>query len=261
MLVKPIFIAVLITFLCSCISTSVAPVDSRQSGKINQPAPVTNYDPEPVTKGFHKVVQGDTLYSISWRYGLDYREIGRWNNTSGSYLIYPGQNLRLIPGAAGIPTKTPNEQRKPLPVPQKNAVTSPAMTKMQSNPGTIEQKLNWRWPTNGRIIKSNSPIALKGLDITGNVDQDIYAAANGTVVYRGSGLLGYGNLIIIKHNDTYLSAYAHNKVMGVKEGEKVNIGQKIGTMGTGIKDQPLLHFEIRKEGKPVNPLQFLPKKS
>jgi lipoprotein NlpD len=256
---KLILIIFFITFICSCTSTSIAPVDSRRTGDVYNPAPVTSYDAEPVTKGFHEVSQGDTLYSISWRYGLDYRDVANWNKISGSYIIYPGQRIRLIPNAINSSVSKINPiPKKVIPVPnQSTSISLPSRVK----PVLAQQKIQWKWPTNGKIIKSNSPIAQKGLDISGTYGQEVQTAAEGVVVYSGSGLLGYGKLIIIKHNDTFLSAYAHNQIMHVKEGDKVMTNQKIGTMGKGTKDQPLLHFEIRKEGKPVDPLQYLPVRS
>jgi lipoprotein NlpD len=130
-------------------------------------------------------------------------------------------------------------------------------------PGTapLQGPIKWRWPAYGNLIRSNTPIAQKGLDISGDEGQDIMAAADGVVVYSGSGLLGYGKLIIIKHDDTYLSAYAHNQMIHVKEGDNVSAGQKIGTMGRGNRGEPLLHFEIRKDGKTVDPIRYLPARS
>jgi lipoprotein NlpD len=122
----------------------------------------------------------------------------------------------------------------------------------------MKNDIEWQWPAFGEIVMSNTPIAQKGLDVSGSEGQEIYAAADGIVVYSGSGLLGYGKLIIIKHNDKLLSAYAHNQAMQVKEGDSVNAGQKIATMGRDNKGQPLLHFEIRVDGSPVDPLQYLP---
>ena len=252
---KQLIIAILSIFISACSSIAVAPVDSRNSGELYRPAPVNTYDPEPVTRGFHEVVQGDTLYSISFRYGLDYREVSRWNNISEGYVIYPGQRLRLIPSSADKLVPPSSSIAKPGPG---SSIAEPLPP---PRPITGQKIVKWGWPTNGNIIASNSPIAQKGVDITGTEGQDIEAAAEGIVVYSGSGLLGYGKLIIIKHNETFLSAYAHNQVMQVKEGDTVNAEQIIGKMGKGSKGTPLLHFEIRREGKPVDPLQYLPTRS
>ncbi len=255
---------IFMTLIISSCSRSVAPVDTRNTAELYRAAPVTNYDPEPVTKGFHEVVQGDTLYSISWQYGLDYRDVAAWNNISGNFIIYPGQRLRLIPGQSTSARPASSSPEKNVSRPATTSI-SPAPTTSQSRPGTrpvINQPvIKWRWPTTGSLLKSNTPIAQKGLDITGNEGQKIKASADGIVVYSGSGLLGYGKLIIIKHNETYLSAYAHNRDMYVKEGDNVQSGQDIATMGKTSRGQSLLHFEIRKDGKPIDPQEYLPPQS
>ena len=276
---KKFLFAIAAATLCSC-ATIEAPVDTRPTDSAYRAAPVTNYyEPEPVGKGFHQVARGDTLYSISWRYGLDYRDVARWNNISAPHVIQPGQRLRLIPDPRNnqlvlLPpeaeeqplteTMPVTQQRKPaIQNPPVFVTVEPEKTKPVVLTTTVPRQgpIHWRWPTAGRLIQSNTPIAQKGLDISGKEGQDIAAAAGGVVVYSGSGLLGYGKLIIIKHNDTYLSAYAHNQIIQVKEGDNVSVGQKIGTMGRGNKGEPLLHFEIRKDGKPVDPLQHLPDRS
>jgi lipoprotein NlpD len=253
-------------FLISCSTKSVAPVDNRKTAELYHAAPVTSYDPEPVTKGFHEVIDGDTLYSISWRYGIDYRDVAAWNKISSNFVIYPGQRLWLIPGRAPASktiTSTPviSGTSKPPSISSSKPKSSASPIQQRPRPVINQQAIQWRWPTIGRIIKSNTPIAQKGLDISGNEGQEIQAAADGVVVYSGSGLLGYGNLIIVKHNETYLSAYAHNKVMRVKEGDMIKAGQGIGNMGKSSRGQVLLHFEIRKDGKTVDPLQYLPSQS
>lgn len=253
-------------FLLSCTTKSVAPVDNRKTDDLYRAAPVTSYDPEPVTKGFHEVVDGDTLYSISWRYGIDYRDVAAWNNISGNFVIYPGQRIWLIPGrapASKTVTSTPviSGTSKPPSTSSSKPESSASVIQQRPRPVINQSVSLWRWPTTGNIIKSNTPIAQKGLDISGREGQQIQAAADGVVVYSGSGLLGYGKLIIVKHNETFLSAYAHNKVMRVKEGDMVKAGQGIGTMGKSSRGQVLLHFEIRKDGKTVDPLQYLPPQS
>jgi len=270
---KQFFITITAATLCSC-STVPAPVDIRPTDSAYRAAPVTNYyEPEPVDKGFHQVVRGDTLYSISWRYGLDYRDVARWNNISAPHVIQPGQRLRLIPDprnnqlillppeaeqvTTGSSTTTPQNK----PVVQNAPVFVNVEPVTASRAVTQQGPINWKWPATGSLIRSNTPISQKGLDISGKEGQVITSAADGVVVYSGSGLLGYGKLIIIKHDDTYLSAYAHNQTIQVREGDKVSVGQKIGTMGRGNKGEPLLHFEIRKDGKPVDPIRYLPARS
>ena len=193
----------------------------------------------------HIVRSGETLFSIAWRYGEDPRNVARWNRLGDGSLIYPGQVLRLTPppggsGRAGSSVSRPPP--KPLP-------TIPA----QPAPP-------WSWPTSGRISVEfgAKPGTGTGVLINGKAGQPVRAAASGSVVYAGSGLIGYGKLIIVKHNDTYLSAYGYNASLLVKEGERINKGQRIATMGEGPERKARLHFEIRRNGKPVNPRQFLP---
>jgi lipoprotein NlpD len=285
---KSLVILIAVVALSACFTTTEAPVDSRATDNAYKAAPVSgySYEPEPVTKGFHQVVKGDTLYSISWRYGMDYREIARMNNISGNYVIYPGQKLRLVsdskvvvrplqeqPAATAYPLGDPSGKQPENPnqlivedvTPTAGVqAVEPAPVKRESpnvRPMITQRNIVWRWPTTGEMIRSSSPVSQKGLDIAGRVGQQILSAADGVVVYSGSGLLGYGKLIIIKHNETYLSAYAHNQMIQVNEGDPVKGGQVIGTMGKGNKGQPLLHFEIRRDGKPVDPLQYLPARS
>ena len=249
---------ILILFTQSCTTTIEAPVDSRNTRRANIPATVSSYEPESISKGFHKVFSGETLYSIAWRYGLDYRDIALWNNISGRYVIYPGQEIRLIPPAdryrpeaLTLTTKRPSQSPAPD---NRNRSRS-------SSPASLQSNVQWSWPASGSLLTSNTPTSKNGVDISGVAGQSIDAAASGEVVYSGSGLLGYGKLIIIKHNETFLSAYAHNQNIYVTEGDKVVAGQRIATMGYGKNSKPMLHFEIRKDGKPTDPLLFLPKKS
>jgi len=259
--------ALIALFLLSSCTTPRAPVSSRPSGNAYRPATVSGYDFKPVTGGYHLVTGGDTLYSIAWRYGLDYRDIARWNRIQAPYVIYPGQRLSLEPDslieqadkpAPAATGQAPAASSTPTPAPR---TAIPKQSAADTNTGSTDTAIHWHWPTTGRIVKSKTLTSIKGLDIQGIEGQKIGAAADGEVVYSGSGLLGYGKLIIIKHSETYLSAYAHNQAIDVKEGERVLAGQKIATMGKGSRGHPVLHFEIRKEGKPVDPLQYLPARS
>ena len=254
-------IIISLLFIQSCTSTIEAPVDSRKTDQINTPATVSSYEPESVSKGFHKVISGDTLYSIAWRYGLDYRYIARWNSISERYVIYPGQEIRLIPTTGSSRPEVPPQiaTRPTSPATSKPPVKNKTAT--STKPTVTQSIVKWRWPADGPLLTSNTPTSKNGVDISGIVGQSIDAAATGEVVYSGSGLLGYGKLIIIKHNETFLSAYAHNQNIHITEGDKVVAGQRIATMGYGKNNKPMLHFEIRKNGKPTNPLLFLPKKS
>ena len=190
----------------------------------------------------HIVRTGETLYAIAFRYGKDAHDLARWNRLGDGSLIYPGQVLRLTPPAgSGATARRRPEQSRELPA-------IPA----QPPPA-------WNWPTSGRINVEfgGNPGPGTGILIDGRAGQPVNAAASGVVVYAGSGLIGYGQLIILKHNDTYLSAYGYNKSLLVKEGQSINKGQQIATMGEGPERKPRLHFEIRRNGKPVNPRQFL----
>ena len=192
----------------------------------------------------HIVRKGETLYSISWRYGKDPADVARWNRLGDGSLIHPGQALRLTPPSSSSSTSRQTKPAARQPLPSIPAQPPPA----------------WAWPTSGRINVEfgGKPGSGTGVLIDGKSGQPIVAAASGRVVYAGGGLIGYGQLIILKHNDTYLSAYGYNARLLVKEGQTVNKGQRIATMGEGPERKPRLHFEIRRNGKPVNPRQYLP---
>lgn len=259
------FIVLLASLLnASCSSNSVAPVSTRNAEREKQAKPVTRSATiSPSTKvhknkSHHIVMRGDTLYSISWNYNLDYKQVAHWNNIKQPYVIYPGQLIRLLP-----PPVQKNIARKTVPAETTNTEKQAVIVKKTTKP--VEQtqfarNISWQWPTTGKLVDLNSPISKKGLNIAGKKGQLIKASASGSVVYSGSGLLGYGKLIIIKHNETYLSAYAHNSVLMVKEGDSVSGGQQIAKMGQDGNGQVLLHFEIRKNGNPIDPAKFLPKK-
>lgn len=196
----------------------------------------------PQAPATYTVRKGDTLYSIATRYGLDYRDIARWNGIGGDYRIYVGQKLRLSPGGS---SKNASVTKKPPPAAAAAKPTGPPVP--------------WQWPTQGKFTRTQRPNGGQGLTIEGRLHQSIRAAGPGRIVYTGSGLLGYGQLLIIKHTETYLSAYAHTASMLVKEGDVVSGGQAVATMGANAQGQPMLYFEIRVHGKPVDPLLFLPR--
>ncbi len=194
----------------------------------------------------HIVRSGETLFTIAWRYGKDYHDLARWNNLGDGSLIYPGQVIRLSGTAASTAKRTTTATSKPASSSRSEVKTQPA--------------LKWAWPTSGRIVADfdSGTSGGTGLSIAGRAGQTVRAAAVGRVVYAGGGLIGYGQLIIVKHNDTYLSAYGHNASLLVEEGDNIKKGQRIATMGEGPGQEPRLHFEIRRNGKPVNPRQYLP---
>ena len=189
------------------------------------------------------VRKGDSLYALAEQYNVSAKQLASINGLKSPYTIRPGQTLKLTA------TKT---YRAPTTASKKTTTTSlPA----------DNRKVSWQWPVHGKLIttfKSNKT-GRKGIDIAGSEGKSIKAAASGKVVYSGNGLISYGNLVIIKHNRSYLSAYAHNRKLLVKEGEAVKAGQKIAELGKTGADSPRLHFEIRKNGKPVNPLKYLPR--
>jgi lipoprotein NlpD len=243
----------------------------------------------------HVVQKGDTLYSIAFNYGFDYHELAELNGIKDPSVISIGQEIRLFPGRS-MSTARVNatvesqpiepsikEQPKLVKYPYSEAamaqiekVQEPAkpetvsLAKAENNPKPDEARdeaaddgeeaaIEWGMPAQGKLIGQFSESAnRKGIDIAGKLGQPIVASAPGKVVYSGSGLRGYGKLIIIKHNKTYLSAYAHNDKVLIKEGQSVTRGQKIAEMGNTDADQVKLHFEVRRLGKPVDPAKYLP---
>jgi len=201
--------------------------------------------------------------------------LARWNGIASPFVIHPGQLLRLTAptGAVAVtrPAEPPTSQDRaveirPAPTPQATApATTPATTASAPPPAKSPESnqaagLAWRWPANGRVMRGFVPgdPARNGYDIGGEEGQPVIAAAPGQVVYSGSGLIGYGELIIIKHNDRLLSAYAHNRKRLVEEGASVVAGQSIAELGRNDRNEVLLHFEIRRDGRPVDPAQYLP---
>ena len=205
----------------------------------------------------HRVRAGETLYSIAFEYGRDHRDVARWNRISRPYTIYPKQKLRIIPiSSDGKTTKQLTKDK------YRRSTSRKSLPSDNKNRYVTNSKLKWRWPTQGKVISTFSirDPGRRGIDIVGRKGQPVNAAAAGRVVYRGNGLRGYGNLIIVKHNETYFSAYAHTENVVIKENEKVKLGQKLADMGNTNSERTKLHFEIRRNGKPVNPLKYLPKR-
>ncbi|WP_230460458.1 peptidoglycan DD-metalloendopeptidase family protein [Sansalvadorimonas verongulae] len=235
-----------------------------------QNIPVTSRTrPATVTWGTHVVEPGETLFTIAWKNGQDFKRLAASNGIRSPYTIYPGQKLHL--GGAG---KAQTVARK---LSQKKTVAAssqPASTVVKSAPNKKRSvstkpaqvvsngKVRWQWPASGKVITrfSTRGQLYKGVAIAGRIGEPVKATASGEVVYSGAGLTGYGNLVIIRHNSSYLSAYAHNKKLLVSEGDTVKAGQKIAELGSTGTNEPKLHFEIRRNGKPVDPLHFLPKR-
>jgi lipoprotein NlpD len=266
-------------------------------------------DRDQPTPAVHKVASGDKLLTIAWRYGLDVRDLVRWNQITNPDLIVVGQNLRLrppappappvaarLPSAAGANSgsarsalSVPAPDSKPAPrisvapitagapaptattpsasapaVPQARTAAAPTeSSKPMIDDGSSKLAANkagvrWMWPAQGKVSAADAGSVTKGIDIRGTRGQPVKASAGGTVVYSGSGLRGYGELIIVQHNDTFLSAYAHNEARLVQEGRHVAAGETIARMGNSDTTDVMLHFEIRRNGKAVDPLQYLP---
>ena len=226
-----------------------------------------------VTSGSHRVQRGETLYSIAWRYGWDYRALARTNGIGAPYTIYPGQVISF--GGASARETTPERRTASSSSSgasssssrssssTSSAASSPTPPPPKSSSPASTGPVPWQWPADGKLLERYSTAAggRRGIAIGGREGSPVRAAAGGRVVYRGSGLTGYGNLLIIKHNDRWLSAYAHNKKLLVKEGDAVDAGEEIATMGASGTLNTQLHFEIRKDGQPVDPLTLLPRKS
>ena len=227
-------------FFAGCYGRSVAPVVNGWSG---QSGSASKY----------RVQLGDTLYSIAWAYGVDFRDLAAANHLKSPYAIHAGQELMIARGRTYIakPISTTTQSSKQA------SKWRVRRTKTLAMPAQPIGK--WQMPAQGKIVKKYSTkfAGNKGIDIAGRYGEPVRAAASGRVVYSGSSLKGYGNLIIIKHNDAYLSAYAFNKKLLVREGQSVKAGQKIAEMGRNNNNQVMLHFEIRRNGKPVNPIRYL----
>jgi len=293
-----ISIVLLLSCLVACTNHSVAPVDdlsySYQNKNYSLPQ-VKTYNPLKFGNIIHhKVLRGETLFSIAWRYSLDYHVVAKLNELK-AFRIYPGQELLLrqnhvpaiYPSAYNAPSLIAAinseflNKRANLPIGNNVYKNNRQATNRQSvvknkqsqskqliehrkqyRPRSSNNKIeNWIWPVNGKVVQgfSAKQNQNKGLDIKAKKGSAVRAAAPGKVVYSGNGLKGYGHLVIIKHNDSYLSAYAHNNKIHVLENEVVKAGQRIADLGNSDSDTFKLHFEIRYKGKPVNPLNYLPK--
>jgi lipoprotein NlpD len=226
---------------------------------------VTNQSGQNRTRGpgWYTVKLSDTLYSIAWRYGLESQQLANWNQIDLNEPIYPGQRLRLVkPHNQSTPaSSTGAVVAKKNSKPASSAVSSSKTAQSNSSQqAALADPGKWIWPTVGKPLNTflASRLDRRGIDIAGKQGQAVLAVADGKVVYSGNGLAGYGNLIIIKHSETYLSAYAYCEQRLVEEGMSVKAGKKVATMGS--KDNiAQLHFEIRRNGKPVNPLKYLPR--
>ena len=224
--------------------------------------------------GYYTVKAGDTLIRIGLENGQGWKDIARWNNLDNANLIEVGQVLRVAPPSATAATETGVVARpvaSSAVVPASAASTpKPAASAAVAVPAPIpaptsaaaaassEDDVPFIWPASGTLLAGFDEARNKGYDISGKAGDPVLAAADGRVVYAGAGLRGYGNLVILKHNNTFLTAYAHNQALLVKEDQTVRRGQKIAEMGSTDADRVKLHFEIRRQGKPVDPVRYLP---
>lgn len=206
------------------------------------------------------VQRGDTLYRIATSNGISALDLAMWNGIGAPYTIYPGQRLRLYPGGATASAPPRRASGSAGSTAQRPPVQPTQAPPQPAAPPPARSPFRWQWPTDGQVIGgyvANDPTK-QGLDIAGTGGQPVRAAAEGVVVYSGSGLVGYGELIIVKHDEQWLSAYGHNRTRRVNEGERVSAGQQIGEMGRTGAARDMLHFEIRYNGKPVDPMSYLP---
>jgi lipoprotein NlpD len=273
----------LVAVLAGCASRShaPAPVEDRTAAARPRPAPVAEAPrpAEAAKPGSYVVRPGDTLVRIALDAGQNWRDIARWNNIENPNVIEVGQVLRIVPPTTEVAvarpvapaavTATPVAPAASAAATPSSAAASAARTPssgvVASVPPTTtasgpDEELGWIWPTppGDGVVAGFDEQHNKGVDIAGKAGDPVLATADGRVVYAGAGLRGYGNLIILKHNNTYLSAYAHNQVLLVKEDQTVRKGQKIAEMGNTDSDRVKLHFEIRRQGKPVDPMRYLP---
>lgn len=260
---------VLLTLVaCGTRTTNRAPVEERLPGSsmpigteaiVKQPQGFENAG----KPGYYAVKPGDTLTRIALENGQSPRDIAAWSNVEDPNRIEVGQILRVVPPvshevvvqAVSRPVVSAGSLTKPAA--STPSAVSPVEASTKPLP-TIETEINWVWPANGVVLAGFDEVKNKGLDIGGSAGDPVVAAADGRVVYVGAGLRGYGNLIILKHDNVYLTAYAHNQTLLVKEDQAVLKGQKIAAMGNSDADRVKLHFEVRRQGKPVDPAKYLP---
>jgi len=274
-----VFVVVVSGVLAGCGSRTLnrAPVEDR-SARMGQPASVAMDPATPAVQqlpgfenagkpGYYTVKPGDTLIRIGLEHGQVAKDIARWSNLENPNRIEVGQVLRVAPPVAAINAAN-GVVAKPVTsgtaTPATGATASAASAPSSapaSSPApaaAADDNIDWIWPTNGAVLAGFDEVKNKGLDIGGVAGDPVVAAADGRVVYVGAGLRGYGNLIILKHNNTFLTAYAHNKTLLIKEDQSVRKGQKIAEMGNSDADRVKLHFEVRRQGKPVDPAKYLP---
>ncbi len=252
-----------VVFQSGCATRSApAPVVDRSGGKAQSL--------EPVQAGFYRIKRGDTLLRIALDHGQSHRDIAEWNNIADINQIEVDQVIRVVPprSAKAATSRVEVKQEKPSPskdiakpaekMKEEKLAKNEARVEKSSNEVIADPGIKLSWPSKGNVIDRFDENKNKGIDISGKSGDPIQAAADGKVVYAGNSLRGYGNLVIVKHDNTFLTAYAHNRTLLVKEGDTVKKDQKIAEMGNTDADQVKLHFEVRKHGKPVDPMAYLP---
>lgn len=279
--------------VAACMSQRPAPVVDR-SGRSPAAAIPTPAGAPPVARaakdGIYVAQRGDTLTNVALAFGIDQKDLARWNGIAEPGILIPGQTLRVTPpadvaivspvtgsGQAEVrPLPAPGGPGAGAPVPLPPAAAPPPISSPPTSPPptvppvsasspTLPEparapsaSLPWLWPTSGKVIETFDDPRNKGIDIAGNEGAPVQAAADGEVVYVGSAVRGYGNLVIVRHSDDFITAYAHNRKVLVAEKQTVKRGQAIAELGRSDADRPKLHFEIRHQGKPVDPLKYLP---
>lgn len=241
-----------------------AVIEAPAQNRASAPAQIPAQSPAPAG-AVHVVAQGDTLYSIAFAHNMDVRSLAVANNLATPYTIYPGQRLSL--SASGVSASAidavPQIPAAPAGETAPDTGRRPQAAIDARRTGSVNTRqvegVSWQWPADGRLLSTFSETgAARGIDIAGISGQAVFAAADGDVVYAGSGIQGAGNLVIVRHNDRYLSAYMHNSTILVREGDQVRAGDKIAEMGAGPNGRDMLHFEVRVDGKPVDPVRYLP---
>ena len=270
-----ILVSIITVAIVGCTVPRPAPVETRTVELERKPVEAYFKRNKNLVDGaFYTVRKGDTLYGIALAFGQNWRDIASWNNLSDPDKIKIGEKLRVVPkdtgnAAVSIPLKSAAIETPPgrsTSGESEVALNERALDDDGLPDNGIDRdeglvtSLGWVWPANGQITEQFSDSNSKGISIAGASGEAIFAVSDGKVVYSGNGLRGYGNLVIIKHPDEFITAYAHNKSIFVKEGETVNKGQKIAEMGMSETDSPKLLFEVRKGGKPLDPLLYLPKR-
>ena len=269
--IKFLIVSGMVLLQVGCAAYNYAPVTDK--GSKGDPRATQQVRTSVPNSKVHVVQKGETLYSIAYRYNLSVAQIIDWNDIDRSNTIFPGQQLALAssgvtvdkPATGSLFTLKPpawwsdRNDKKPAPQAKPKPVAKPKPTTVVTTKPAAPSNSSWNWPVDGPVVKTfdQNDIGRKGVDIAGRVGLPVRAAADGKVVYSGSGLVGYGKLIIIKHDDNYLSAYGFNQKLLVQQGDLVRARQKIAEMGVNLANEPVLHFEIRKNGKPVDPLKFL----